>query len=93
MSLTLLEAAQAKMEGVTVEYSYDNDLWKTWKGEDFNPNSFIYRIAPEPKRKDKTLVLAWFDGVTLIYVEEYQTMPKEWKRVPSEDKEIEVEND
>ncbi len=91
MSLTLLEAAKAKLEGKRVEYRYGaSPVWVGWSGDVWH-ESWKFRIAPEPKKKVK--VLCWYDGADLRWRNEGGAVAQTWKRVPSEDKEIEVEND
>ncbi len=89
MSLTLLEAAKAKLEGKRVE-EYYKQQWHEWSGEAWHEN-WLLRIAPEPKKKVK--ILAWLTNETLVWKTEDADIPSHYKRVPSEDKEIEVEND
>jgi hypothetical protein len=89
MSLTLLEAAKAKMEGKRVEGLESSGKWVEWRGEGWNKN-IEYRIAPEPKKKVK--LLAWFDGMSLIYRAEACSLKAAgWKRMPNLDLEGEVE--
>ncbi len=97
MNLTLLEAAKAKLEGKKVETSNDGIKWFEWAGQDFFL-SWNYRIAPEPKKKVK--MLCWMEqtelmGRRLYWFEEdaIKWQAKAWFRIPSEDKEVEIEND
>ncbi len=90
MSLTLLEAAKAKLEGKEVEYS-EGDMWYPWGGYLWKSSWVDVRIAPNQKKMVK--IAAWFDGTSFVYIEKSYQMGSKWKRVPSEDKEIEVEND
>jgi hypothetical protein len=48
-----------------------------------------YEIRDKPKTKVK--MLTYFTGLRLVWLIEYQVTSPKWKRVPSEDKEIEVE--
>ena len=52
-------------------------------------NSCDYRIA-QPK-KTQVKLLAWFDGKDLLWRSEESVSLDSWKRVPAEDKTIEVE--
>jgi hypothetical protein len=93
-NLTLLEAAKALLEGKRVEYrSKLEDTWYKWEGLCWSV-SWDVRIAPEPKKMRKVKMLAWFNQVgSLTLVEEGRHwIPKDWQRVPAEDKEIEVED-
>ncbi len=93
MSLTLLEAAKAKLEGKRVEYSYGS-IWKEWDGTVWSETR-IHRIAPEPKKRVK--LLAYLDSCgELRRVSEDSPRKKivvaeNWVRVPAEDKEVEIE--
>ncbi len=88
MSLTLLEAAKAKLEGKRVEFN-EGTGWYEWAGVRYF-EEYTYRIAPEPKKKVK--FLCWLmGGVTLSWHKEGIAVPPDWERVPSEDKEGEVE--
>ncbi len=89
MSLTLLEAAKAKLEGKRVEvYDPAKDQWVEWTGTAYH-NSAGYRIAPEPKKK--VMFEAWMDihGQLVWYNE--ASLLKVGTRVPAEDKEVELE--
>lgn len=82
--------------GGEVEYCVIGDTdWYPIITTSWNWNDNDYRIAkPKPK---KVKLLAYFDGACLAwYDEEYlahQEFHKDCKRVPSEDKEIEVADD
>ncbi len=90
MSLTLLEAAKAKLEGKRVEKRAHLQNWGEWNGESWAEH-WEFRIAP--KSKKRIYVRGYLtDFGTLIRVADHcQAVRAEWKRVPSEDKEIEVE--
>jgi hypothetical protein len=91
-NLTLLEAAKALLEGKRVEYrSKLEDTWYKWEGLCWSV-SWDVRIAPEPKKMRKVKMLAWFDGHQLFWFKEGENNDIRWKRVPAEDKEIEVED-
>jgi hypothetical protein len=60
-------------------------VW-TWL---FPPEHYEIRDKPTPKVK----MLAYFTGVNLIWIIEYGVTSTGWKRVPTEDKEIEVEEE
>ena len=57
----------------------------------FPPEEYEIRDKPKPMKKVK--LLAWFTGERLVWVVEEYTVLSDWKRVPSEDKEIEVADD
>ncbi len=90
MSPTLLEAAKAKLEGKRVEFVKDNGFWYDGCGGWWR-SDMVFRIAPEPKKKVK--FLCWYDGDQMFWLRD-NVEPK-WisKRIPSEDKEVEIEND
>ncbi len=56
----------------------------------FTLSASHYEIRDKPK---KVKLLAWFTGERLVWVVEEYTVLSDWKRVPSEDKEIEVADD
>ena len=91
-NLTLLEAAAAKLAGKRVEEEFAKDIRREWDGNSYWTTS-KYHIAPEPKRTKKVKMLAWFGDYRLHWVEEQRPYGEEfgWKRVPTQDKEIEVE--
>ncbi len=97
MSLTLLEAAKAKLEGKRVEYRY-GDGWIEWTG-DWWPSPSVadwnFRIAPEPKKKVKLFAfidirgeLRLLKGGSVLF---NCAIKEEWVRASSEDKEVEIE--
>jgi hypothetical protein len=89
MSLTLLEAAAAKLEGKRVEVRAPTSLnWSEWEGTVWQLN-WTARIAPEPK---KMKLLAWLneDGQLILLGAVYGKPQGGGLRVPSEDKEIEI---
>jgi hypothetical protein len=55
----------------------------------YRPDQYEIRDKPKPVKKVK--LLAWFDGIHLFWHEENSSTCDEWKRVPAEDKVIEVE--
>jgi hypothetical protein len=89
MSLTLLEAAKAKLEGKRVEVKSPMLNWRDWSG-DLWAEHWEFRIAPEPKKKVK--ILCWFDGSSLFWRPDQERSYDTWQRVPAEDKEIEVDD-
>jgi hypothetical protein len=50
-----------------------------------------YEIRDKPKATKKVKLLAWFNNSTLFWYTEDTNVQPGWKRVPSEDKEVEVE--
>ena len=86
---------QAFERGEKVEVFYaamsGRDLWIPLSAPRWNWEETKYRITkPEPKLR-KVKMRAWFDGYSLFWREEKYNPVGEWKRVPAEDKEIEVE--
>jgi hypothetical protein len=57
----------------------------------FNMNPECYEIRDKPKQMKKMKLLCWFTGTTVIWRTEGAWSSASWERVPSEDKEIEVE--
>ncbi len=88
MSLTLLEAAKAKLEGKRVECAHGS-VWHEWSGNSWS-GEYKYRIAPPPKKKVKFFGWRDFAGELRLLDESYIAR-QGWKRVPSEDKEVEVD--
>ncbi len=89
MSMTLLEAAKAKLDGKRVEVdTISPDVWVEWNGQSWS-HAGNYRIAPEPKKKVK--FLCWYYDGSLSWYKDDMPTPDHWKRVPSEDKEVEIE--
>ena len=52
-----------------------------------------YEIRDKPKPMKKVKLLAWFTGERLTWMSEEYSPLEQWRRVPAEDKEIEVEDD
>ena len=74
--------------------------WSNWVDSGYpwswNLHPEQYEIRDKPKPMNKVKLLAWFrphDGFITWRAEDRTMIPTYWKRVPSEDKEIEVEND
>jgi len=88
----LQSVAQAQADGWEIETNTPtlNYPWVTWPGE--NWNSFhIYRGRPKQPKTKQVKMLCWYDGA-LNWYGENDVLPQDtWKRVPSEDKVIEVE--
>ncbi len=82
---------QAFVDGRAIEIMILDDpdqLWVRLDSPNFNWEKCNYRIA---KQKQKTVkLLAFFTGYQLIWLEETRSAPCDWKRVQSEDKEVEV---
>jgi hypothetical protein len=87
MSLTLLQAAKAKLEVKRVEWFHQMG-WLEWGGNSWN-TTHEYRIAPEPKKKVK--FLCWYYDGSLSWYKDDMPTPDHWKRCPAEDKEVELE--
>lgn len=70
------------------------DGWRSANVPCWNWNDFNYRIAKPVPELRKVKILAWFDTVKLHwYVDGSDEVSPWWKRVPAEDKEIEVCDD
>ena len=85
---SMIEVLQAYKDGKKIEHRIIGST--QWSAIDDPQWHFVgceYRIAPEPKKKvkymcfDDTFELRWWR-------EDKGQFPKEWTRVPSEDKEI-----
>jgi len=87
MSLTLLQAAQAKLEGKRVEVSYQQDNWCVWDGLLWAV-TWQFRIAPTTK---KVKYLCWTNGPDLMWKHPEAKISPYLNRIPSEDKEVEIE--
>lgn len=93
MSLTLLQAAAAKLEGKRVEIKLHGP-WVEWTGEEWH-ETWEVRIAPEPKKK--VMYCLWGDrtqfGAGNVYFGKADSvgMAKNWTRIPGTDVEVEVE--
>ena len=90
---SMIEVLQAYKDGKKVEFR-NATYYPEWTacdstGPAWNFYESEYRIAPEPKKKvkymcfDDTFELRWWR-------EDKGQFPKEWTRVPSEDKEVEL---
>ena len=85
----MIEVMQHYANGGEIERLSLDGFWEAWKAPDWNWGMIDYRIA-QPKKK-KVKVLAFFNGVTLVWYAEDAKYSMAWRRVPSEDKIIEVE--
>lgn len=74
-------------------YTATIDLWVPENGELFSVMSINMRDLTweKPKTTKQVKLLAWFDGYCLVLVTDKEPVPSDWKRVPAEDKVIEVE--
>lgn len=70
------------------EHSTWEDAGYAWTWA-FKPEQYEIRDKPKPMKKVK--LLAWFTKYELRWLSEETAISQHWKRVPSEDKEIEVE--
>ena len=88
----MIEVMQAYINGAIIEYESLKDNWIPATTPSWNWREYGYRIAKQTK---KVKLKAWFDGEELRYFDKSFTDANKpyaaWKRVPSEDKEIEVE--
>lgn len=77
-----------------IRYTFQDGITDGWHdaGFDWNWDGVLtnYEIRDKPKTTTVKL-LAWFNGNILIPQKEGTPVPDHWKRVPAEDKEIEVE--
>lgn len=63
--------------------------WLPCNVPNWNWENFHYRIAPKAPKKVK--LLAYIGVGQLAWLEDDLTAPASWKRVPAEDKEVEVQ--
>jgi hypothetical protein len=86
---TIEDVARAKVEGWDIEARTFYDGWVVWLGGDWS-KSAKYRGRPAQPKTYKVKLLGVFTGNVLAWYSESASFPANWKRVPSEDKEIEV---
>ena len=86
-----IEVLQAHVDGKRVEVrSIGCTEWHPLpNGHLWNTQVYVYRIATTQVRKIK--LLGYYDGLGLFWRKPSHPADTEWKRVPKEDKEIEVE--
>jgi len=83
--------ATAQAEEWEIEFRDDSIReWFTWSGRFWNEIAEFRGRPKQPKTK-QVKMLCWYDGA-LNWYGENDVLPQDtWKRVPSEDKVIEVE--
>jgi hypothetical protein len=86
---TLQDVAAAQAAGDEIQWMGSLDMsYETWGGAMW-AKSALYRSRPVPKTR-KVKRLAYDDGYELFWRAETVTPTPTWRRVPAEDKEIEV---
>lgn len=89
----LKAAAKDPTKQIKTKYCHGwSDAGRNWSW-DLMPEEYEIRDKPKPRKKVK--LLAWFTGDSIAWLEECKQPISYWcwKRVPSEDKIIEVEDD
>ena len=88
---TMADVAAAQEAGDEIEYLY-RGRWVAWYGATWDLYK-DFRARPRPNMKTKKVrMLCFFDGCQLLWQNNnYPIRDGRWKRVPSEDKEVEVE--
>jgi hypothetical protein len=86
----MIEVMQAYCEGAEIELITGDKNWEHVLIPAWNWYEFDYRVKKSAK---KLKLLAWFDGGRLLWQTNEMRPSSAWKRVPSEDKEIEAEDD
>lgn len=86
----LKAAAADPTKQVKTKYCHEwRDAGRNWV---WNLSASDYEIRDKPKPMKRVKLLAWFDGVSLLWrAEECPLLETLWKRIPSEDKVVEVE--
>ena len=85
----MIQVMQHYVNGGKVEHRVtDMEDWESTPNPGWNWHEIEYRIAV-PKTK-KVKLLAWFDGTYLVYREARSSPAGQWKRIPAEDKIVEV---
>ena len=86
---TLQDIAAAQAAGDEIEY-FLGGRWKAWQGVTWN---VCRQFRARPRQKtEKIKMLCWFINGHLNWLQEgNHAAGPDWKRVPSEDKEIEIE--
>lgn len=89
----MIEVIQAYERGEKIEVgNLIGTVWHTEEDPRWNFMEYKYRIVPKPKQTKKIKLLAYLTGESLVWKYESAWMtPEHYIRVPSEDKEIQVE--
>ena len=87
---TFEDVADAKRAGDEIEILV-LERWEAWLGESWDRGmNFRARPAQPKMKKIKMLCYLTTSSKSLMWYEETESVPDFWRRVPSEDKEIEV---
>lgn len=91
---TLQDVAAAQAAGDEIEFrGLGITDYKAWNGVGWS-SSWSYRARPRKPATKKIKMLCFFDGCLLLWQDKcYPIRDGRWKRIPSEDKEIEVQDD
>ncbi len=83
------ELFKLKLEGWEIQVR-NAGAWLKWGATSWS-QSFKFRARPQQPNMKKVKMLAYFDGVLLVWRNaDYNLTDGRWVRVPAEDKEIEV---
>ena len=86
---SMIKVLQAYKDGKKIEYRIvGNTQWSATDDPQWQFSNCEYRLAPEPKKKVK--LEAWLACDELRWFLSGAKTDKQWTRVPSEDKEIEI---
>ena len=77
-------------DGAEVEYLSTDGRWTLCSRPLWTDES-SYRLRDKPAEKKKVKLLAWINYGTLFWYTEDTDVQPSWIRVPSEDKEVEVD--
>lgn len=84
---SIINVVEAHKQGFQIEQCAMGEVQFHPKNGDWNFSIYSYRIKPEVR---KIKLLGWWSGLSIHLREAKYKPPQEWKRVPSEDREIEV---
>ena len=88
---TMADVAAAQAAGDEIEVNVPNCGWEPWVETMWHELN-QYRARPRKPKMKKVKMLCWFINGHLNWLQEgNHTAGPDWKSVPSEDKEIEVE--
>ena len=84
------ELKEAYAAGKGIEIKDSDGVWSDITQPSFTLQPERYRIKPEPNTR-KLTIQCWMDAEEKLHWTNKKPGKAQWKRVPSEDKEIEVE--
>ena len=89
---TILDVAAAKTAGMEIMWTHPEQLqdWHNWCGKTW-AQDMRYRARPSKPAMKKVYMFAYFNGKSLLWDTAKPETYAHLKRVPAEDKEIEVE--